>query len=307
MAVQPHYQPVDLDRGRYHRRTAAIAAGNYGTLGVAAAGNLPPERRGGGASWVDASGNLWLFGGIYGAEVSGSYVSGYYNDLWKYNPSSNQWTSMGGSNTPVIAGTASGTFGTKRTPSTANIPSGRFGAVSWTDKNGNLWMFGGSGVDSAGASATLNDLWRYNPATGAWTWMTGNSAAGPSFIERFHREQHILGSLDHPHITRMIDAGLTETGQPYLVMEYVEGEHLDVYCDARKLGVTERLELFLQICEAVDYAHRNLVVHLDLKPSNILVTSDGMVKLLDFGNLQADPDGNPADNHRARHACLCQS
>lgn len=108
-------------------------------------------------------------------------------------------------------------------------------------------------------------------------------SAGPSFIERFHREQHILASLDHPNITRMMDAGLTDRGQPYLVMEYVDGVHLDAYCDAHKLGITERLQLFLRVCDAVAYAHRNLVVHLDLKPSNILVTADGTVKLLDFG------------------------
>ena len=113
--------------------------------------------------------------------------------------------------------------------------------------------------------------------------MLAPHAAGPSFIERFHREQHILASLDHPNITRLIDAGLTDAGQPYLVMEYVEGEHLDVYCDVRKLSIPERLRLFLQICEAVAYAHRNLIVHLDLKPSNIMVTSEGEVKLLDFG------------------------
>lgn len=121
--------------------------------------------------------------------------------------------------------------------------------------------------------------------------MLGQHAAGPSFVERFHREQHILGSLDHPRITRMMDAGLTETGQPYLVMEYVDGEHLDAYCDVRKLGIAERLRLFLQVCDAVAYAHRNLIVHLDLKPSNILVTASGEVKLLDFGTsklLQTD-------------------
>ena len=112
-------------------------------------------------------------------------------------------------------------------------------------------------------------------------------AAGPAFVERFEREQHILASLEHPNITRMLDAGVDasmgEAGQPYLVMEYVEGEHLDAYCDGRKLGVAERLVLFLHVCDAVAYAHRNLIVHLDLKPSNILVTADGTVKLLDFG------------------------
>ena len=108
-------------------------------------------------------------------------------------------------------------------------------------------------------------------------------AAGPSFVERFRREQHILASLDHPNITRMLDGGLSEEGQPYLVMEYVDGVPLDVYCDQRHFGIDERLELFLHVCDAVAYAHRNLIVHLDLKPSNIFVTSDGTVKLLDFG------------------------
>jgi len=108
-------------------------------------------------------------------------------------------------------------------------------------------------------------------------------SAGPGFVERFHREQHILASLDHPNITRMLDAGLSDSGQPYLVMEYVDGTHLDLYSDQHTLGVRERVELFLQVCDAVAYAHRNLIVHLDLKPSNILVTADGTVKLLDFG------------------------
>lgn len=121
--------------------------------------------------------------------------------------------------------------------------------------------------------------------------MLAPHAAGPSFVERFHREQHILASLDHPNITRMLDAGLTETGQPYLVMEYVNGVHLDAYCDQQKLSIEARLQLFLKVCDAVAYAHRNLIVHLDLKPSNILVAGGGTdtadkpsnVKLLDFG------------------------
>lgn len=108
-------------------------------------------------------------------------------------------------------------------------------------------------------------------------------AAGPSFVERLHREQHILGSLDHQNITRLLDAGMSETGQPYLVMEYIDGVQLDEYCDHRQLAIKERIELFLQICDAVANAHRNLVVHLDLKPSNILVNQEGIVKLLDFG------------------------
>lgn len=116
-------------------------------------------------------------------------------------------------------------------------------------------------------------------------------AAGPTFVERFHREQKILASLDHANITRLLDAGFTENGQSYLVMEYVEGVHFDAYCDVHNLSVAERLRMFLHVCDAVGYAHRNLVVHLDLKPSNILVTSGGTVKLLDFGTSKLmEPD-----------------
>jgi len=114
--------------------------------------------------------------------------------------------------------------------------------------------------------------------------MLSRSAAGPFFTERFAREQYILASLQHPNITRMLDAGESADGQPYLVMEYVDGVHLDHFCDAHNLGVADRLDLFLEICEAIAYAHRNLIVHLDLKPSNVLVTSsDGTIKVLDFG------------------------
>ncbi len=113
--------------------------------------------------------------------------------------------------------------------------------------------------------------------------MLAPHAAGPFFVERFHREQHILASLDHTHITKMLDAGMSESGQPYLTMEYVQGQHLDVYCDEARLPVDDRIRLMLQVCDAVGYAHRNLIVHLDLKPSNILVTHNGSVKLLDFG------------------------
>jgi tetratricopeptide (TPR) repeat protein len=108
-------------------------------------------------------------------------------------------------------------------------------------------------------------------------------AAGPSFVDRFRREQCILGSLDHPYITRMLDAGFGDRAEPYLVMEYVAGVHLDEYCDQQKLTIEDRLRLFMKIAEGVAYAHRNLVVHLDLKPSNILVTRGGAPKLLDFG------------------------
>ncbi len=101
--------------------------------------------------------------------------------------------------------------------------------------------------------------------------------------QRFRAERQILASLNHPNIARLIDAGETQAGQPYLVMEYVHGEPLDRYCDRRALNIRTRLALFLEICGAVQYAHQNLIVHRDLKPANILVAADGAPKLLDFG------------------------
>jgi serine/threonine protein kinase len=107
--------------------------------------------------------------------------------------------------------------------------------------------------------------------------------ASATLIRRFHQEREILASLDHPNIARLFDAGTTEDGMPYFVMEYVEGQTIDSWCNERKLNVSARLELFHSVCSALQYAHQNLVVHLDLKPGNILVTSEGIVKLLDFG------------------------
>jgi serine/threonine protein kinase len=117
--------------------------------------------------------------------------------------------------------------------------------------------------------------------------------AGEKFERSFRNERQLLASLAHPNITRLLDGGVSANGDPYLVMEYVEGQPLDGYCDDRKLTVQERIRLFLQVCDAVEFAHRNLIVHGDLKPANILVTKDGTAKLLDFGTakLARDPEG----------------
>jgi eukaryotic-like serine/threonine-protein kinase len=104
-----------------------------------------------------------------------------------------------------------------------------------------------------------------------------------SILERFRDERQILASLDHPNVARLLDGGTTEEGIPYLVMELVEGAPIDDYCDDRKLDVSSRLQLFRQVCGAVQHAHQHLVIHRDLKPSNILVTPEGSPKLLDFG------------------------
>jgi eukaryotic-like serine/threonine-protein kinase len=111
---------------------------------------------------------------------------------------------------------------------------------------------------------------------------------------RFRREGTILARLTHPHIARLIDAGVSNTGQPYLVLEHVDGRHIDRYCDEEHLAIEDRIRLFLDVQSAVAHAHASLIVHRDLKPSNVLVTPDGQVKLLDFGIaklLETDADG----------------
>jgi eukaryotic-like serine/threonine-protein kinase len=113
--------------------------------------------------------------------------------------------------------------------------------------------------------------------------------------QRFRTERQILAALDHRNIARLLDGGTAEGGAPYVVMELVVGDPIDAFCEAQKLGVRERVQLFLQVCAAVSYAHQHLVVHRDLKPSNILVTADGSVKLLDFGIAKLLESNAPTD------------
>jgi tetratricopeptide (TPR) repeat protein len=120
----------------------------------------------------------------------------------------------------------------------------------------------------------------------------GGIAPGP-MLDWFRHERQILANLDHPYIARLLDGGSTARGVPYFVMEYVEGVPIDVYCDDHDLDLERRCELFRKVCEAVSYAHRNLVIHRDLKPGNLLVTSDGTPKLLDFRIAKLlTPDGS---------------
>jgi eukaryotic-like serine/threonine-protein kinase len=114
-------------------------------------------------------------------------------------------------------------------------------------------------------------------------------------VGRFLQERQILAGLEHPNIARLVDGGLIADGRPFFAMEYVEGEPITASCDARRLGLDRRLDLFLSVCDAVRYAHQRLVVHRDLKPSNTLVAPDGRVKLLDFGiaTLLQDEAGAP--------------
>ncbi len=152
------------------------ANGVYGTLGVPSSSNVPGGREWS-VSWTDSSGNLWLFGG-FGYDSIGTH--GNLNDLWEFNTTAKQWTWMSGSNTIGSSGGQPGVYGTSGVSSPSNIPGGRSGAISWTDGSGNLWLFGGTGLDSNGDGAWLNDLWKFNPTTKQWTWISGSSTGGPS-------------------------------------------------------------------------------------------------------------------------------
>ena len=122
------------------------------------------------------------------------------------------------------------------------------------------------------------------------------SFADNELERRFRRERQILASLNHPNIAQLHDGGVSDAGEPFLVMEYVEGERIDKFCERENLSTNERLKLFLSVCSAVSFAHQNLIVHRDLKPSNILVTTDGVPKLLDFGIAKLLDDEH-ADEH----------
>lgn len=151
--------------------------GVYGDKGVAAAGNVPGARTSG-ATWVDMSGNLWLFGGegndSNGVKCASSGGPCLLNDLWKY--SGGEWTWVGGSN--VID--AAGVYGTQGSSAPQNYPGARWVAVSWIDSAGNLWLFGGDGVDSGNVAGDLNDLWKYSE--GQWTWMAGSDQSSEAGI-----------------------------------------------------------------------------------------------------------------------------
>jgi N-acetylneuraminic acid mutarotase len=148
--------------------------GVYGTLGTPAAANTPGARKLA-TSWIDTFGNMWLFGGL-AYDRNGNY--GPINDLWKYDALSGNWTWMDGVSTIQQMGT----YGTRGVPAAANMPGARGGAASWTDPSGGQWLFGGNGYAVAGAAGFLNDLWKYDPATGNWTWMKGVWSTGQSGV-----------------------------------------------------------------------------------------------------------------------------
>ncbi|HEY4051017.1 MAG TPA: kelch repeat-containing protein [Acidobacteriaceae bacterium] len=143
------------------------ATGVYGTLGIPAAENLPGAREES-VAWTDTSGNFWMFSG-WGWDSKTETID--LNDLWKYNPRTQQWTWVGGSN----VGGSSGIYGTLGTPNSANWPGAREGASSWVDANGSFWLFGGYGFDSMGNRSSLNDLWEFSPSAMEWNWVSGSN------------------------------------------------------------------------------------------------------------------------------------
>lgn len=163
---------------------STYASGVYGTEGVASSSNVPGSRYNA-VSWTDASGNLWLFGGI--GLPSASYAPPYppdsllyLNDLWEYSPTTNEWTWISGDSAGEIT---VGNYGALGVASASNLPGGRAGAVSWSDSSGNLWLFGGEGYASASTSAGyLNDLWEFNTTTKEWTWMCGSNTTNASGV-----------------------------------------------------------------------------------------------------------------------------
>jgi len=144
-----------------------LEAGTYGTKGTPAAENVPGARYGS-FDWTDSAGNFWLFGG-FGLDSTGA--DDYLNDLWRYDPDNDTWTWVSGSDTVLEAGT----YGEKGVPAAANVPGARYESVAWTDNGtGDLWLFGGYGLDSNAREDLLNDLWRYDPDNQTWTWVSGS-------------------------------------------------------------------------------------------------------------------------------------
>lgn len=145
-------------------------SGIYGIKGIPSSSNMPGARSNS-ISWTDNSGNFWLFGGN-GYSANGT--RGSLNDLWKYDLNTHMWTWVSGESTVK----QSGAYGVKGSPSLSNVPGAREGSISWTDNSGNLWLFGGDGYATSVNSSILNDLWKYNPSTNEWTWMSGANTSG---------------------------------------------------------------------------------------------------------------------------------
>lgn len=166
-------------------------------------------------------------------------------------------------------------------------------------------VFGAWRVVSVLGRGGMGAVYAVQRSDGAYTQQAAlklirTAADSPAARERFLRERQLLAQLHHPNIATLLDGGFSDEGDPYFVMEYVDGTPIDQWCDARKLDLHGRVHLFAQVLEAVGYAHRNLIIHRDLKPSNLLVDAEGRVKLLDFGIAKQLEGGDAtATNDRA--------
>jgi len=142
-----------------------------------------------------------------------------------------------------------------------------------------LREIGSGGMSTVYLATRADDQYRKQVAVK----LINRGLAADTTLERFLQERQILANLDHPNVARLLDGGAAPDGRPYLILEFVEGVGIADYCVARQLSIRERCQLLLKVCDAVAYAHQNLIIHRDLKPANILVTADGIPKLLDFG------------------------
>jgi len=186
---------------------AGSAAGVYGTRGTAAAANQPGARIDA-VSWTDSTGNLWLFGGS-GYDSLGQL--GDLNDLWQYNVAAGTWIWVGGSST---GGAIAGVYGTLGSAAPANAPGARSGAVAWSDASGNLWLFGGTGYDTAATLGPLDDLWQYSRTSGTWTWVGGSDTAGATAGN--YGAMGIAAAANHPGARAAASAVTDHAGNLWL-------------------------------------------------------------------------------------------
>lgn len=197
--------------------------GVYGTLGVADAANVPGARHSA-ASWTGPDGGFWLFGGY---AQFGPSLWGRGNDLWHYCPASGLWTWVAGAQTPEQAGN----YGTQGTPASSTIPGAREHAASWSDATGASWLFGGSGRDAGGAAGILGDLWTFNPTTGHWTWIKGDSVVYPTAVHGTLRQE---ADANTPGARRGMVNWTDAEGALWLFGGYADDERKILYNDLWK-------------------------------------------------------------------------
>jgi hypothetical protein len=171
----------------------------YGTLGVTATGN-DPGGRDQAAGWIDSNGDLWIYGGlnaIYTAPLNAFAAN--FDDVWKFSFSSSEWTWMAGNNS-VATSTSNfpGVYGTLGKAAAANVPGSRVNQASWTDSNGNFWLFGGLGYDSTSTNGFLNDLWAFSPTNAQWRWMGGSTTLGAVCAYGYCGQPGVYGTLGAP-------------------------------------------------------------------------------------------------------------